>query len=294
MQRRQYLATVGIATSSALAGCGSDTGSNGTGDGGGETAGGGGGTELSTPASGEEATTAASDGAGETAATEPTQSEVVTSAREPSPTAGGSASTSTATSGGGSASSSVSIDSSEFVKETEYGMAEAAMVGELTAPTHLQSIELRATFRNDAGDVLTSDSAYFQGLNEGQTWSFYVPMLGEAADATEGEVEVVAATAGSPPPSPQAEIVESELNPSPDEFTGPTVSARARNTGSSTLPYLEARVKFLADDGTALDSDFNNVTDLPAGETWSFEVEQIVFSSDSRPEASDFEITLAV
>ena len=53
-------------------------------------------------------------------------------------------------------------------------------------------------------------------------------------------------------------------------------------------------MKFLADHGTALDSDFNNVIDLPAGETWSFEVEQIVFPSDSRPEASNFEITLVV
>ena len=303
MNRRKYLSAIGCATTAILAGCGGGGGGGGGGgnESGGTTTGGGGGnaaggaaTEASTPVEGGETTTdPTTSGAGATTVAESTRPATVTSARGPSPTAtAGSTPASTATTGG-SGSSAASIGSSEFTKATEFGITEAAVVGELTASARLQSIELRATFRNDAGDVLGTEPAFFQGLDQGQTWNFYVPFLGDGAAATDAEVEVASATTGPAPPSPPAEVIESTLNPSPDEFTGPTVTGRARNTGSSTLPYLEARVKFLADDGTALDSDFTNVVDLPASETWSFEVEQLVFSSDERPEASDYEITLA-
>src|SRR5699024_7630487 len=184
-------------------------------------------------------------------------------------------------SGGGNAD--VSIDSSEFSKQTDSGITDTAMVGTLTAPSYLSTIELQAQFNNDNGDILTTGSAYFQGLEKGKTWNFYVPSLASQTPA-DGEVKVASATAGSPPSDPGAKVVESSLNEPADEFSGPTVTGRAKNTSGSALPYLEARIHFLADDGTALESDFTNITNLPAGETWSFKLEAITYTTDPRPE----------
>lgn len=195
---------------------------------------------------------------------------------------------------GGSGTGSASIGSSEFTKVTDAGVSTAAMTGEVTASGgRLQSLELQARFRNDAGDLLSTESAYFQGLDDGQTWLFYVPYLGDAAAATDGEVEVAEAVAGPAPPTPTAEVIESNLQQPSDQFTGPTVTARVENTGDGTLAYLEARVKFLTGDGAALSSNYTNVTELPAGEVWSFSLEQLTFSADDRPAAEDYEITLA-
>ena len=50
------------------------------------------------------------------------------------------------------------------------------------------------------------------------------------------------------------------------------VKGTAKNISSSTLSYAEVRVKFYDAAGTLLDTSIDNINDLSAGETWSFEV----------------------
>ena len=294
MHRRKYISVVGIAVGAGLAGCSGETGGNNSSSGGNSSGGGG----ESTEASGGGEATGMSTSGGENSDTEAGDmrtaggdTEMPTAMRTPSPmTTMGGDGMGTSMSGGGNAD--VSIDSSEFSQESASGVTDTAVVGELTAPSYLASIELQARFRNDAGDVVDTNSVYFEGLEEGQTWNFYVPSLASEPPA-EGEVEVASAIPGSPPSPEGVELLESSLNEPADEYSGPLVTGRAENTSGSPISYLEANVVFLTDDGTALDSDYTNVSDLPSGETWSFELEQLTFSTDPRPDATDHEVTLS-
>lgn len=48
------------------------------------------------------------------------------------------------------------------------------------------------------------------------------------------------------------------------------VTGHARNNRNETVDYLEAEVKFYADDTTVIGSEYTNVTELPAGDKWRF------------------------
>ena len=295
MRRRKYLAAVGLTAGTMFAGCSGETGSNNSSN----ESGGSSGNSSGSSGNSEETEASGGSEAAETAqglsTTNGMETSMPTSMSDPSPattmeSSGMGTMMSTSMSGGGNAD--VSIDSSELSQESSSGITDTAIIGELTAPAYLSSIELQARFRNDAGDVVDTNSAYFQGLEEGQTWNFYVPSLATDPPA-EGEVEIASATPGSTPSADGVELVESSLNEPADEYSGPTVTGRAENTSGSSISYLEAQVVFLSDDGIALDSDWTNVSDLPDGETWSFEVEQITFSTDPRPDASDHIVRLA-
>lgn len=186
---------------------------------------------------------------------------------------------------------SVSFDSSRFTSNTISGVTYAGMVGKLTAPTYLSDIEIQAQFHNDAGDILDTASNYFQGLTKDQTWNFYI--LSPTVDPPSGgDVVVAEATSDNPPSNPGAKVIESSLHEPRDEYSGPVLTARVKNTSGSKISYLYAQVKFLTDNGTALQSTSESIDDLPAGETWYFEIETGAIPSDPRPKATDFDIVL--
>ena len=131
------------------------------------------------------------------------------------------------------------------------------------------------------------------GLDSGQVWQVYVPYLGDKSEVADGELSISDATAGEiPDPPDSVELLEDSLEPPADEFSGPIVVGRAENTGDSTIGYLEAAATFIADSGNVLGSSFTNVTDLPAGETWSFEIEFTSYSTDAGDDVSDYELYL--
>ena len=295
MNRRKYLSAIGLAAGAGLAGCSGGTGGNNS----------SGGSGSSTPAEGSGESTEASGGAStttmsksaatssgemETRETNPAEStSMPTSMRTPSTARMTSMSTSNSMGGG---SAGVSIDSSEFAVQNDSGYKTAGIEGTLTAPRYLSSIELAARFRDNDGNILDNEPAYFTGLEKGETWNFYIESLASSVPS-DGEVEIVSTTAGSPPSNSGAKVIDSSLNEPKDEYSGPTVTATVKNTSGSSIGYLEADVKYLADDGTALESDYDNISDLPAGETWKFSLEALTVSTDPRPDIADYDITLA-
>lgn len=272
MDRRRCLTAIGTAGASLIAGCSGGDGSSGGGNGGSggnSTTGSGGGTTT----------------AGSTTGSKTTQGSETTQQTSDSTTTG------TETSSNGDAASALEISGTEL----EEGEFDIGVVGEIenTGDQRLAYVEATATFRNDAGDVLDTTMTNLAGLESGQIWETYVPYLGDKSEVAEGELSISDAVAGEIPEPPDAvELLEDSLEPPADDFSGPKVTGRAENTGDSTIGYLEAAATFVAENGNVLGSGFTNVTDLPAGETWSFEIEFTSYSTEVSDDVSDYELYL--
>lgn len=130
-------------------------------------------------------------------------------------------------------------------------------------------ITLTADWYDDSGNYLDNDEWHLQTLAPGETWAARVYYLGgdgeQIADYEfDGEFQT------SPPPAPEGlEVASSELQVAEDEAV---VRGEVENTRDDTVDYVEAVGKIYDSDGVVLDDAWTNVTDLPAGETWSFEV----------------------
>ncbi|WP_273836814.1 FxLYD domain-containing protein [Halococcus sp. PRR34] len=161
-----------------------------------------------------------------------------------------------------------------------------------TGDTRLSYIEVQAAFRNEAGDILDTNYTNVVGLKSGQTWEAYVSYLGDETVA-DAELEVADTTAGELAPPPEGvELIEDSLEPPEDEFGSPSVVGRAENGSDSSVDYLQAMVSFVAENGNLLSSGSTNVSNLPGGETWRFEVEYLAISPNKPDEPSDYTVTL--
>jgi hypothetical protein len=68
------------------------------------------------------------------------------------------------------------------------------------------------------------------------------------------------------------DLVILEHHATTTEFGTYEVVGTAKNTGTSSMSYAEVDVKFYDAGGTLLDTWIDNINNLGAGETWSFEV----------------------
>ncbi len=75
---------------------------------------------------------------------------------------------------------------------------------------------------------------------------------------------------GAPPATEKLEILSHSM--STTEFGLLVIKGVAKNVSSSNLSYAEVRVKFYDAAGNLIDTSLDNINDLAAGETWSFEV----------------------
>ena len=276
MDRRDYLTSIAALSGGlVLAGCSGGSSGNNNSSGGNTGSGGSGG---GSNASGSGSGSTQSDGESTDQPDEQTEMESGTDSE--SATARQSS----------TGSDAVEIANSEIVE----GDMETGVVAEVTntGDTRLAYVEIEAIFRNDAGDVLDSDFTNVVGLEGGQTWEAYISYLGEESVA-EAEVNVADTTAGeleSPPKG--VKLVEDNLEPPEDEFGSAKVVGRAKNGSDSTVDYLQAAVSFVAENGNLLGSGSDNITNLPAGETWKFEAEYLAIAPDKPSEPDDYTVTL--
>jgi len=284
MYRRRYIVAIGTAGVSLAAGCSG----GGSADGGTDSSSNSG-SASSTTTDGDGRTTAAGS---TTTATETTTESTTETTTEPTTTQETETSTATETSTTpGDTASLLEISGTEL-EEGEY---DVAVVGEIenTGNQRFSYVETTATFRNDAGDVLDTTMTNLAGLGVGQVWQVYVPYLGEKSEVADGELSISDTTVGEiPEPPDSVELLEDSLEPPADDFSGPTVTGRAENTIDSSIGYLEAAATFSAENGNVLGSGFTNITDLPAGETWRFEIEFTSYSTDAGDDVSDYELYL--
>lgn len=279
MDRRNYLTSIAALSGGlVLAGCSSSSGGNNNSSGGSGTNGSGSGSESTQ--SGSEMTTG---GSGDT--TESDEQTAAESETEEGTETG--SETSTQTSVG---SEAVEVANTEVV-ESDMETGVAAEVTN-TGDTRLSYVEVEAIFRNDAGDVLDSNFTNVVGLESGQTWETYVSYLGTESVA-DAELNVADTTASELAPPPEGvELVEDSIEPAQDEFSSPKVVGRAENGSNSSVDYLQAAVSFVAESGNLLGSGSANISNLPAGETWRFEVDYLAIAPDKPDEPDDYTVTL--
>lgn len=265
MDRRRYLSLLGLSV--GLAGCAG----GGTGTVGNQA------TSEASPTSA--AATSASSTAGKTTTggETSTQSDTATATDSPTESATPTEAETTEVTTTAGTSAAVAIVSEELkVQEGDYS-TEAWVVAEVENQSGKRTgqIHLQAQFYNSAGDLIENGDAYMDTLDAGETWYATVPLL--AGDPNEVEdFELSGEVANSVPNyNPEGlEVLESELQKGDYDTI---VTGRVKNNRSSAVEYVQATVKFYADENTVLSSDWTNVSDLKAGGTWKFEVSFLGF-----------------
>lgn len=173
-------------------------------------------------------------------------------------------------------------DDSGFSTET-YVAATVENTGD--GPTGEISIE--ASWYSE-GDYLDADTVYLQTLGAGETWLARVEYLGsggEDIDDYELEYEV---EADPPSASDGLDLAESDMRVGEDEVI---IEGRVENNTDDDQSYIQATAKLYNSDGAVLDDVWTNVTDVPEGETWAFDVSW--FEPGRTEEVADYEIVIS-
>lgn len=163
------------------------------------------------------------------------------------------------------------VESSLETVEGEYSTETyASATVENSGSVRSGDVELTARWYDSDGNLLDDDSESLPSLAAGQTWNARVEALvdDEKIDDFEldGEFEVEAPTAPD-----GVELVDSELRVTEDGDV--SVVGSAENGSGELLDYMEANAMLFDADGDVLAGSFDNQTEVPAGETWSFEIE---------------------
>ena len=148
------------------------------------------------------------------------------------------------------------------------------------------TIELMADWHDEDGNYLDNDSGYLQSLGAGETWNAQVRYLGSGSEAVadyefDGEYET------EPPEfNPDGlELLDSEMETGEDNVL---IQGEIANETGDEASYIQVIGKLYGDDDLVLSDEWTNVTDVPADETWSFDLEWIQY--DEPEEITDYEI----
>lgn len=150
------------------------------------------------------------------------------------------------------------------------------------------NIQLTVDWYDTDENYLDNSSSVLVSLGAGETWEARIPYIGSnAADVDSYEINgEFAERSGDEPDHLTPNDVEMEV--SEDEAI---VTGTIENTSDATEGYVAAVAKFYDGDGVVLGDNYTNVTDLPAGESWSFEITWFSLARASR--VDDFELSVA-
>lgn len=174
------------------------------------------------------------------------------------------------------------VDEGEFFTEV-YVAATVENVGD--APSGM--IELNVEWYDEDGNYMSNDSAYMQSLGAGETWAAHVDYAGsnvEGVDDYEIGGDYDRRFTRATPDG--LTLLDSEMLVGEDVV----IKGEVENGTGEDQSYVEAIVDIYNDDGVIMDEVWTNVTDLPDGETWSFDVTW--FGSRRIEEAADHEVLL--
>lgn len=270
MQRRKYLAVLGMGSAGFFAGCAEDTDGDGT---------------------TTEPVTTTESGATDTPTDPGTETQMETSATNGTETNTETQAETTQTTTQTSGEADVSIANDELVeRQTDFG-TEIAATGSVRNDgdgwAHMTTFSARVYNADD--NLLDTLEAILLWFPPGQTWAPYVEYLGDGEpDRIETELEVDPPSMTTRAPEDIA-LDDSSLNVGEDEAT---ITGTATNNRDETMDYLEATGHFLDGDGVILSSNYTNVTDLPAGETWQFSTSALLYG-DRLDNIADHQVVLS-
>ncbi|WEL26502.1 FxLYD domain-containing protein [Haloferax volcanii] len=172
---------------------------------------------------------------------------------------------------------SISIESSELKKrETSY-QTEAYIIATIKNNGNGASGEIRAKgrFYDENDNLLDSTSTSLHYLKPGEVWECYLPYFDDGnkvkSHTLDGDFETVA---------PRFEIdglsvADTKLNKG--DYSA-TITGTIKNNLTEDADFLRALARFWRDD-KILANGLANITDVPAGENWSFEADYMGYGS---------------
>lgn len=278
MDRRAFLATFLAGSTTVIAGCSSDGGDTPADAGTRTTA-----TDTATSTGARTGTTRTGSRtttrdrtttATEPATAEPTPTETETA--EPTPTE-----TQTPQVG-------LSVEQSSLVEYEAYDETMLAVDGVLrnTSDRPLSYVEASAQFLDSSNTVIGESLTNLTPLLSGGGWKFRIDYYSEqdrpASDVESYQLFTDFRRASGVPGSPNLDVTDSELVEK-TEFgeTSKAVQGTIRNTGDSSLEYVEANAQFLDADGIIVGSFISNTENLQSDQSWAFEVDY--FSETGTP-----------
>lgn len=188
------------------------------------------------------------------------------------------------------------IDHELVVEEEQFSTTvyvEATVENSGSAPSG--TVELQADWYDSDGNYLNNDTGRLTSLGDGETWAARVYYLGTNAESIadyeiEGEFSEDAYE-----PAENLTLVDSSMNVTKDSLGEDqlAIEGEVRNESDDDQDYVEAVAKVYGSDGNVLGDEYTNVTDLRAGETWSFSFDYFSQDVNDRAgEAAEHEILL--
>lgn len=157
------------------------------------------------------------------------------------------------------------------------------------------SLELQASWYDSDGNYLNNDTGRLKSLGDGETWAARVYCIKTNAESIadyeiEGEFSEDAYK-----PAEDLTLVDSSMNVTENEWGEEelAIEGEVRNESDNNQDYVEAIAKVYNGDGNVLGDEYANVTDLRAGETWSFSFDHFFEDvSDRLDEVAEHKILL--
>lgn len=174
------------------------------------------------------------------------------------------------------------IDEDDYSTDA-YVQGEIENVGD--GPTG--TIETTARFYDADGNLLESSNQFLSTLGPGETWRVYTLYLGDGEEVDSHEFEAKYAEEIPAPSNDGISLDEHELHATEDDVT---VVGTATNNRGEAVDYLEANAKFYYDDKVVAGTNYTNVTDLPDGDSWRFEIDFTAYHVAPREEISDYDV----
>jgi len=144
-------------------------------------------------------------------------------------------------------------------------------------------ITLTAQWYDGNGDYIGDAIELLPTLRAGETWAARVYAYSDQEDIEGFELDGEFET--DPPVAPEGlDLTESDLTVEDEEVT---VTGRVANNTGEDVDYAEANARLITADGTILSGEFTNESDVPAGETWRFEVTWFTFKRTDEIDAHD-------
>lgn len=130
-------------------------------------------------------------------------------------------------------------------------------------------VDLEVDWYDDEGNYLGNDREWLYTFPPGETWEARIYALGDAADIADYDLETdFDATVDALDPDGLS-AVDSEMQVGDRAVE---IAGQIENETGETADYIQAIATISDDEDTILGDDRTNETDVPAGETWAFEI----------------------
>ena len=186
-----------------------------------------------------------------------------------------------------SAKADISIKDSQLQKQDGSFRTEASIIGTIVNQGDGISGEISLTgrFYDSDGNLLDSTSTHLPYLKPGERWKCHIPYLDDGSKVASQKLDGKFKTESIQLEVDGLSVTDTSLKK--DDY-GATVAGTIVNNLEEEADYLAAISRFWKDD-LILCGGLANITDVPAGENWSFESDSTGYG-ERASKATDYDV----